>query len=221
MHDARVLLDPRADAVRRLKRRGFELDLDALGELVARRSTAMGQADELRRRANRSARAIQADVRAGDRAPMGTPRSSPRRSVAGVPLRPSASSPRTTSTSESCLRELGLPYRVVALAAGDLGFSARFTYDLEVWIPSQGRYREVSSCSDCATFQGRRARIRVKGADGAKEFATTLNGSGLAVGRTMIAVLENNQRPDGSVTIPEVLVPYVGFRTILPGGKPE
>lgn len=126
-----------------------------------------------------------------------------------------------TGHAERCLQELGLAYRVVALAAGDIGFSATFTYDLEVWVPSQGRYREVSSCSDCTTFQARRARIRVKGADGKKTFAATLNGSGLAVGRTMIAILEQNQQADGSVIMPDALVPYLGFSKILPGGKVE
>ncbi|XVQ09599.1 aminoacyl--tRNA ligase-related protein [Spirillospora sp. CA-255316] len=126
-----------------------------------------------------------------------------------------------TGHAERCLQELGLAYRVVALAAGDIGFSAQFTYDLEVWVPSQGRYREVSSCSDCSTFQARRGRIRVKGADGKKTFAATLNGSGLAVGRTIIAILEQNQRADGSVVMPDALVPYLGFSKILPGGKVE
>ncbi|TDC96131.1 serine--tRNA ligase [Actinomadura sp. 7K507] len=128
---------------------------------------------------------------------------------------------KLTGHAERCLRELGLAYRVVALATGDIGFSAHFTYDLEVWVPSQGRYREVSSCSDCTTFQARRARIRVKGADGKKTFAATLNGSGLAVGRTMIAILEQSQQADGSVVMPDALVPYLGFGKILPGGKVE
>jgi seryl-tRNA synthetase len=126
-----------------------------------------------------------------------------------------------TKHAERCLRELGLAYRVIALPAGDIGFSATFTYDLEVWVPSQGRYREVSSCSDCSTFQARRAKIRVKGTDGKRSFAATLNGSGLAVGRTMIAILEQNQQADGSVVMPDALAPYLGFNKILPGGKVE
>lgn len=123
--------------------------------------------------------------------------------------------------AERCLQELGLAYRVVGLAAGDLGFSARYTYDLEVWVPSQGRYREISSCSDCSTFQARRAKIRVKGADGKRTLAATLNGSGLPTGRAILAILEQNQQADGSVVMPEVLVPYLGFSRILPGGKVE
>jgi seryl-tRNA synthetase len=123
--------------------------------------------------------------------------------------------------AETCLRELGLAYRVVKLAAGDLGFAATFTYDLEVWIPSQNTYREVSSCSDCGSFQARRASIRIKSKDGKKGFAATLNGSGLPIGRTMAALLEQNQQQDGSVAIPEVLVPFTGFRRINPDGTTE
>lgn len=123
--------------------------------------------------------------------------------------------------AEACLIELGLPYRVVTLPAGDMGFSAQITYDLEVWLPSQSRYREISSCSDCGTFQGRRANIRVRDAEGRRGFAATLNGSGLPIGRTVAAILENNQRPDGSITMPPALVPYVGFHTIRPDGTPE
>jgi seryl-tRNA synthetase len=123
--------------------------------------------------------------------------------------------------AEACVRELGLAYRVVKLAAGDLGFAATFTYDLEVWIPSQNTYREVSSCSDCGNFQARRASIRIKSRDGKKGFAATLNGSGLPIGRTMAALLEQNQQQDGSVSIPEVLVPFTGFRRINPDGTTE
>ena len=123
--------------------------------------------------------------------------------------------------AEACLTELGLPYRVVTLPAGDMGFSARITYDLEVWLPGQGRYREISSCSDCGTFQARRANIRLRDKDGKRAFVATLNGSGLPIGRTLAAILENNQREDGSVTMPEALVPYVGFRAIRPDGAPE
>ena len=122
--------------------------------------------------------------------------------------------------AEACLTELGLAYRVIALAAGDLGFSAQFTYDIEVWLPSQDRYREVSSCSDCGTFQARRANIRVRGVDaaGRREFAATLNGSGLPIGRTMAAVLEQGQQADGSVLLPEALVPYTGFAVLKADG---
>jgi seryl-tRNA synthetase len=109
------------------------------------------------------------------------------------------------------LEALKLPYRVVALCTGDLGFSAAKTYDLEVWLPSSGKYREISSCSNCSDFQARRGSIRFKEA-GKKgtQFVHTLNGSGLAVGRTMSAILENYQQPDGTVRIPEVLQPYLG-----------
>ncbi|MPZ89357.1 MAG: serine--tRNA ligase [Nitriliruptorales bacterium] len=121
--------------------------------------------------------------------------------------------------AEACLRELGLAYRVVALAAGDIGFAARFTYDVEVWLPSQQQYREISSCSDCGTFQARRAKIRARDKDGKKSLVATLNGSGLPIGRTLAAILEQNQQPDGSVVMPEALVPYLGFRVIHPGGE--
>lgn len=124
--------------------------------------------------------------------------------------------------AEACLRGLGLAYRVIALAAGDLGFSAQFTYDVEVWLPSQDRYREISSCSDCGTFQARRASIRVRGADGAggkRAFVATLNGSGLPISRTMAALLEQGQRADGSVRLPDALVPYAGFSVIDPDGS--
>nr|WP_202523494.1 serine--tRNA ligase [Kitasatospora sp. SID7827] len=119
--------------------------------------------------------------------------------------------------AEEALRRLGLHYRVVELRTGDLGFSARRTYDLEVWLPGQQRYREISSVSDCGTFQGRRAGIKVKTA-GANEFAATLNGSGLPIGRTMAALLEQFQREDGSVAVPAALVPHTGFEVIAPDG---
>jgi seryl-tRNA synthetase len=122
--------------------------------------------------------------------------------------------------AEACLAELGLAYRVVKLAAGDLGFSAQLTYDLEVWLPSQGRYREISSCSDCGQFQARRAGIRVREADNKRVPAATLNGSGLPIGRTMAAILEQYQQADGSVTMPDVLVPYLGFKTLGADGTP-
>lgn len=127
---------------------------------------------------------------------------------------------RMTGCAEEILRRLGLPYRVVSLATGDLGFSARKTYDLEVWLPGQGRYREISSCSDCGAFQARRmgARFRPEGRKGT-EFVHTLNGSGVAVGRAMIAVIENFQMRDGSVAVPEALRPYMGGMERLPGGR--
>ncbi|GAA2885731.1 serine--tRNA ligase [Pseudonocardia halophobica] len=118
--------------------------------------------------------------------------------------------------AEAVVQALGLAYRVVRLAAGDIGFSAEYTYDIEVWLPSQGRYREISSVSDFGTFQARRAAIRTKAKDGARGFAATLNGSGLPIGRTLVAVLEQGQQPDGSVRIPPALVPYTGFEVIEP-----
>ena len=123
---------------------------------------------------------------------------------------------RMTACAEGVLQALGLPYRKVLLCTGDMGFTARKTYDLEVWLPGQGAYREISSCSNCGDFQARRmnARYRPEGAKGT-EFVHTLNGSGLAVGRTLVAVLENYQREDGSVDVPEVLHPYMGGLTRL------
>jgi seryl-tRNA synthetase len=120
--------------------------------------------------------------------------------------------------AETCLKELGLAYRVVALAAGDISFSAQFTYDVEVWLPSQRQYREISSCSDCSTFQARRAGIRMKTKAGKRGFVATLNGSGLPIGRTLVAILEQGQQADGSVQLPDVLVPYLGFHTINADG---
>jgi len=121
--------------------------------------------------------------------------------------------------AETCLQELGLAYRVVALAAGDISFAAQFTYDVEVWLPSQQRYREISSCSDCSTFQARRAGIRLAARDGQRGYAATLNGSGLPIGRTMVAILEQGQQADGSVQLPDALVPYLGFRVIHADGS--
>ncbi len=112
--------------------------------------------------------------------------------------------------AEVILQELGLPYRVVRLCSGDMGFSASLTYDIEVWLPAQNTYREISSCSCFETFQARRMQARFRNAMGKPELLHTLNGSGLAVGRTLVAVLENNQLADGSVVIPEVLRPYMG-----------
>ena len=119
-----------------------------------------------------------------------------------------------TKAAEGILQALELPYRVIALCTGDLGFSARQTYDLEVWLPSYNAYKEISSCSNCGDFQARRANIKYKDTQGKRHFAHTLNGSGLAVGRTMAAVLENYQNEDGSVTVPEVLRPYMGCDVI-------
>lgn len=111
--------------------------------------------------------------------------------------------------AEAILQRLGLPYRVMTLSTGDMGFGAAKTYDLEVWLPGQDKYREISSCSNCTDFQARRSNIRFKG-DRKPEFVHTLNGSGLAVGRTAIAILENYQQPDGTVIVPEALRPYMG-----------
>ena len=115
-----------------------------------------------------------------------------------------------TGHAEAVLQKLGLPYRVMSLCTGDMGFGAAKTYDLEVWLPGQSNYREISSISNCEAFQARRLQARFKNAQGKNELVHTLNGSGLAVGRTLVAVLENYQQADGSVMIPEVLQPYMG-----------
>jgi len=115
-----------------------------------------------------------------------------------------------TGHAEAILQKLGLPYRVMSLCTGDMGFGATKTYDLEVWLPAQNTYREISSVSNCEAFQARRLQARFKNAQGKNELVHTLNGSGLAVGRTLVAVLENYQNADGSVTVPEVLRPYLG-----------
>jgi seryl-tRNA synthetase len=117
--------------------------------------------------------------------------------------------------AEAILQKLGLPYRVVALCTGDMGFSAAKTYDLEVWLPAQNTYREISSCSNCEDFQARRMQARFKNAQGKNELVHTLNGSGLAVGRTLVAVLENYQQADGSIIVPPALVPYMGGVEVL------
>ncbi len=126
---------------------------------------------------------------------------------------------RMTGCAEEVLKRLGLPYRVVTLCAGDMGFGARMTYDIEVWLPGQGRYREISSCSNCWDFQARRmgGRFRTPGEKGTR-FVHTLNGSGVAVGRAMIAVLENYQNEDGSITVPPALRPYMGGLERIAGG---
>jgi seryl-tRNA synthetase len=128
---------------------------------------------------------------------------------------------RMTGCAEAVLQALGLPYRVVALCAGDLGFGARRTHDIEVWLPGQGTYREISSCSVCGDFQARRMNARFRRGEGERpEFVHSLNGSGLAVGRALIAVVENGQEPDGSVTLPEALHPYLrGAGRIDPQGR--
>jgi seryl-tRNA synthetase len=115
-----------------------------------------------------------------------------------------------TRDAEDILQRLGLHYRVVVLCTGDMGFSSAKTYDIEVWLPSQNKFREISSCSNFEAFQARRANIRVKGDDGKRQYLHTLNGSALAIGRTWVAILENYQQPDGSIVIPEALRPFMG-----------
>lgn len=123
-----------------------------------------------------------------------------------------------TANAEGILQKLGLPYRVITLCTGDMGFGAAKTYDLEVWLPAQNTYREISSCSNCEDFQARRMGTRFKDENGRTRLVHTLNGSGLAVGRTLVAVLENYQNADGSVTVPEALRPYMGGLEVL---RPE
>lgn len=126
---------------------------------------------------------------------------------------------RMTAAAETVLQRLELPYRVVVLCTGDMGFGARKTYDIEVWVPSQGVYREISSCSECGDFQARRMNGRVRRAEGkGTDFVHTLNGSGVAVGRALLAVLENHQNEDGSITVPEALRPYLGGMDTLSQG---
>lgn len=135
-----------------------------------------------------------------------------------APEQSDAEQERMTGAAETVLQRLGLPYRVVTLCTGDMGFAARRTFDIEVWLPGQGAYREISSCSTCGDFQARRmnARARRKGEKGTR-FVHTLNGSGLAVGRTMVAILENYQQADGSVVVPEALRPYLGGDAVIGG----
>ncbi|MBL3284175.1 Serine--tRNA ligase [Rickettsiales endosymbiont of Paramecium tredecaurelia] len=123
------------------------------------------------------------------------------------------------NSAEEILKRLELPYRIMLLCSKDTGFAAAKTYDIEVWMPSQGKYREISSCSNCTDFQARRGKIRLKSRDGTNSLVHTLNGSGLAVGRTMIAIMENYQNFDGSITVPPVLVPYLGTKIIEPCGE--
>jgi seryl-tRNA synthetase len=125
---------------------------------------------------------------------------------------------KLTADAEEILKLLGLPYRVVALCTGDLGFASAKTYDIEVWFPSQNKYREISSCSNCTDFQARRMNTRFKDSEGRKRFVHTLNGSGLAVGRTLAAILENYQQKDGSVVVPEVLRDYLKAEVIKNDG---
>lgn len=120
-----------------------------------------------------------------------------------------------TGHAETVLQCLELPYRVLSLCTGDMGFGATKTYDLEVWVPSQGKYREISSCSNCGDFQARRMQARYRNAEGKPELVHTLNGSGLAVGRTLVAVLENYQQADGSIRVPDVLKPYMGGLEVI------
>ena len=123
---------------------------------------------------------------------------------------------KLTRNAEAVLQKLGLPYRTMLLCTGDMGPSAQRTYDIEVWLPGQNAYKEISSCSNYGTYQARRAGIRCKSGKGKAEFAHTLNGSGLAVGRTWVAIIENFQERDGSVVVPEVLRPYLGVERIAP-----
>ena len=127
---------------------------------------------------------------------------------------------KLTADAEDILRRLGLPFRTVVLCTGDMGFSSAKTYDIEVWLPGQNGYKEISSCSNFEAFQARRAGIRFKGAKRETEFAHTLNGSGLAVGRTWVAIVENYQQKDGSVMIPEALRPYMGAERIEKAESP-
>jgi seryl-tRNA synthetase len=123
---------------------------------------------------------------------------------------------KLTGHAESILQKLGLPYRVMNLCGGDLGFASAKTYDLEVWLPGQGQYREISSCSNFLDFQARRMQARWRNPDtGKPELLHTLNGSALAVGRTLIAILENYQQADGSVQVPQIMQPYMGGATVI------
>jgi seryl-tRNA synthetase len=120
-----------------------------------------------------------------------------------------------TGHAETILQRLKLPYRVVTLCTGDMSFSSAKTYDIEVWLPGQNAYREISSCSNFEAFQARRMQARFRNDKGKPELAHTLNGSALAVGRTLVAIIENYQRPDGTVEVPAVLLPYMGGVTVI------
>jgi seryl-tRNA synthetase len=119
------------------------------------------------------------------------------------------------SHAENILKALDLPYRVMTLSSGDMGFGAAKTYDIEVWLPSQEQYREISSISNCEDFQARRLKARFKNDESKNTLVHTLNGSGLAVGRTLVAIIENNQKADGSIDIPSVLQPYMKNKTTI------
>ena len=134
------------------------------------------------------------------------------------PERSYAALDEMTGHAEAVLQALGLPYRVIVLCTGDMGFGATRTHDLEVWLPAQNTYREISSVSNCEAFQARRMQARFKNAQGKNDFVHTLNGSGLAVGRTLVAVLENYQNADGSITVPQALHPYMGACLTLQAG---
>ena len=135
------------------------------------------------------------------------------------PEQSSAALEQMVGHAEAVLQQLGLPYRVVLLCTGDMGLGSAKTYDLEVWLPAQNTYREISSCSNMEAFQARRMQARFKNEQGKNELVHTLNGSGLAVGRTLVAVLENGQNEDGSITLPEVLRPYMGGASLLSPGR--
>src|SRR5205823_12075146 len=126
---------------------------------------------------------------------------------------------KLTADAEDILRRLGLPFRTVVLSTGDMGFSSAKTYDIEVWLPGLNEFKEISSCSNFEAFQARRAGIRFKGAKGKSEFVHTLNGSALAIGRTWVAIVENYQRADGSVDVPEALKPYLNAELISKDGS--
>jgi seryl-tRNA synthetase len=133
-----------------------------------------------------------------------------------TPEQSAAEHERMTACAEAVLKRLGLAYRVMLLCSGDMGFAAQKTYDIEVWLPGQGTYREISSCSNCGPFQAQRMKARYRPAEGrGTRPVHTLNGSGLAVGRTLIAILENCQREDGSVSVPPVLRPYLGGQELI------
>ena len=132
-----------------------------------------------------------------------------------TPEQSAAEHERMTACAEEVLRRLELPYRVMTLSAGDTGFGARKTYDIEVWLPGQGRFREISSCSNCGDFQARRMNARYRGKDGKVRHVHTLNGSGVAVGRALIAVMETYQQADGSIAVPDALAPYMGGMKVI------
>jgi seryl-tRNA synthetase len=128
---------------------------------------------------------------------------------------------RMTACAEEVLKRLGLHYRVVTLCTGDMGFASQKTYDIEVWLPGQGKFREISSCSVCGDFQARRMNARFRAGEGRQtQFVHTLNGSGVAVGRCLVAILENYQNEDGSVTVPDVLQPYMNGLAVIANHRP-